>query len=178
MDKLKSSVARITAKLEYANIHLEELQTYSKRGSGDTFERAHQESFLFHLYGAVDGFLQELNVAYGCNLQLKQVTKRKLRSELKKMGKSCPELDQLENLEQDAKGWLSLIKELRDHATHRSHIGRKFHIGGERDREVELSDPRSGQLIKGDVIVVFEQLHSDMVGLLERLRNSLGKRLI
>lgn len=51
---------RTDAKLRYAALHLDELKS-KDTGGGDDFARAHQESFLFHLIGAKESFLLELN---------------------------------------------------------------------------------------------------------------------
>lgn len=62
MKEITNTKERTNAKLRYARIHLNELRLYQRKGSGDDFERSHQESFFFHLFGALDAFLQELNL--------------------------------------------------------------------------------------------------------------------
>ena len=54
MDKtvIKALQERTGAKLRYAGVHLDELEAMPSR-RGDNFERAHQESFLYHLLGVV-----------------------------------------------------------------------------------------------------------------------------
>lgn len=47
---LQNLRARADAKLRYAEIHLDELKAIDRLG-GSEFDRAHQESFLFHLLG-------------------------------------------------------------------------------------------------------------------------------
>ena len=49
----KSFQDRTAAKLRYAKVHLDELAAL-KSLCGDDFDRAHQESYLFHLLGAHD----------------------------------------------------------------------------------------------------------------------------
>jgi hypothetical protein len=66
----KSLQARTDAKLRYAKIHLDELAALPIRNGGD-FDRAHQESFLFHLFGARDAFLAELNHYYAIAVHLR-----------------------------------------------------------------------------------------------------------
>ena len=78
----KSLQARTDAKLRYAKIHLDELATLPIR-NGDDFDRAHQESFLFHLFGVRDAFLAELNHYYRCGLPQHDLTVGKLRNVLK-----------------------------------------------------------------------------------------------
>jgi len=69
MDKtaLTGLRARTDAKLLYADIHLAELSIRGTNG-GTGFDRAFQESFLFHLLGAKDAFLIELNAYYSGGL--------------------------------------------------------------------------------------------------------------
>jgi len=57
MKEIKNVQERTNAKLRYARLHLEELRSYRRKGSGDDFERSHQEAFLFHLFGTRDAFL-------------------------------------------------------------------------------------------------------------------------
>jgi hypothetical protein len=45
---------RTDAKLRYATVHLDELKARSEPWNGDDWERAHYESFFFHLFGARD----------------------------------------------------------------------------------------------------------------------------
>jgi hypothetical protein len=78
----KSLQARTDAKLRYAKIHLDELAALPIR-NGDDFDRAHQESFLFHLFGVRDAFLAELNHYYRCGLPQHDLTVGKLRNVLK-----------------------------------------------------------------------------------------------
>jgi hypothetical protein len=54
---------RTDAKLRYAKLHLEELQAV-KRLNGDDLERSHEEAFLYHLFGARDALLSEINLYY------------------------------------------------------------------------------------------------------------------
>jgi len=86
--------ARTDAKLRYAKVHLDELAALPAHG-GDDFDRAHQESFLFHLYGTRDAFLIELNHYYGLGLPIESLTPGKLREALKLRGIQSPELSEL-----------------------------------------------------------------------------------
>jgi hypothetical protein len=68
------SETRTSAKIRYAKVMLAELEGYAHRGSGDDFERSHQEAFLAHLFGARDAFLQELNEYYSCSIPIEEVS--------------------------------------------------------------------------------------------------------
>lgn len=66
---------RTRTKLQYARIHLDEVRDSRRH---EAFERAHYESVLFHVVGAKDSFLQEINDAYGRPLKPHQVKERRL----------------------------------------------------------------------------------------------------
>ena len=170
MEEITNTKERTKAKLRYARVHLEELRSHQGKGSGDDFERSHQESFLFHLFGARDAFLQELNLYYNCKLGLHEVTAAKLIKKLSKMEIECPELDKLIQYEKNPDCWLHFAKEMRNHSTHRRNVPLAFHEGGEDDGKVFLRDPRSDKLIKKDYADAFEEWCSEMETLLNNLR--------
>lgn len=140
---LENLRSRTDAKLRYSAVHLKEIQALEGHGGHD-FDRAHQESFLYHLLGAKDAFLQELNVYYNTGLHPEAVTAGRLRDVLLKNGKQSEELARLYILENDENSWLSQAKAMRDHATHISGVPRTFHIGGKNDGNVFLKNPKSG----------------------------------
>ncbi|MCY7309494.1 MAG: hypothetical protein LH619_01830 [Chitinophagaceae bacterium] len=74
---------RTDAKLRYADIYVAELR--KQTSNGDDIDRAHQESFLFHLWGTKDAFLIELNYYYNINLPIDKVKNGTLQVELKKL---------------------------------------------------------------------------------------------
>ncbi len=117
---------RTDLKLRFAGIHLEEITSRHELGSGDDFERAHEESFLFHLIGAKDSFLQELNAAYKLDLPIKQVIETHLQKALKEKTISSPALTTIVRLEEDETSWLAIGIELRHQGMHRSNIPRHF----------------------------------------------------
>jgi len=172
MEEITNTKERTNAKLRYARVHLEELRSHQRKGSGDDFERSHQESFLSHLFGARDAFLQELNLYYNCGLELHEVTANKLKNKLSKMDIKCPELDKLIQYEKNPKCWLHDAKEMRNHSTHRRSVPRAFHVGGEYDGKVFLRNPQSGKLIENDYTDLFEEWCSKMETLLNDLRKT------
>jgi len=166
----KAAQDRTDAKLRYAAVHLDELRNTERRG-GD-FERAHQESFLFHLFGARDAFLQELNLFHECGLPLEEVTRGKLAKAVQDGRKHSEALEKLIELEKDQTSWLSCAKEMRDHSTHRHSVPRVYHVGGERYGEVFLTDTRSGVAVEHDYLALFEEWHGNMMTLIQDLRSS------
>lgn len=162
--------SRTDAKLRYTIVHLEELCNAERRS--DDFERAHQESFLFHLFGVRDAYLQELNLFHGCGIDIEKVTKGRLEQELKNKGIQSAALERLSQVEDDQEGWLGRAKEMRNHAMHRQNILRVYHLGGEYHGAVHLKDTRSGDEIKKDCPRLFEQWVEEMRSLIQELRAS------
>ena len=160
--------SRTDSKLRYAGVHLEELQ--SVRRGGDDFDRAHQESFLFHLIGVRDAFLQELNIYHECNLALDRVHIESLTKALKGSGKRSQAIETLTRLEADSSSWFSRAKEMRDHSTHRHSVPRVYHIGGERHGQVFLTNTSNGAPVETDFILLFERWKNEMASLISEMR--------
>lgn len=172
MDDLpKTYQSRTDAKLRYAKVHLEELELLPSL-SGSDFDRAHQESFLFHLFGARDAFLIELNHYYQCRLPVESLSQGKIRNALKERGESSPELAALYDLEQTQESWLSQAKAMRDHSTHIHGVPRVFHVGGEEDGKVQLRNPRTKRLTENHVIPEFRIWLQEMHNFLNSCRQS------
>lgn len=163
--------ARTDAKLRYAKIHLDELAALPVHG-GDDFDRAHQESFLFHLYGTRDAFLIELNHYYSLGLPAESISLGKLRDALKLRNIQSPELSALFALEQDDASWYRLTKDMRDHSTHVQGVPRAFFMGGEDDNMVKLKNPRTGILTNRHFIYEFHEWFEQMFLLIDKLRAS------
>lgn len=157
---------RTDSKIRYTIIHLEELKHTDR--SGDDFERAHQESFLFHYHGIREAYLQELNIKLEIGLPLEKVT---LNNLVKNNVKSNA-LEKLVKLESDKSSWLSVSNEMRNHSTHRSSVPRVFFRGGKKNGQVNLSDTKTGEIIEKDYIILFElwcSKISDLIGELRKL---------
>jgi hypothetical protein len=164
---------RTDLKLKFASVHLEEITSRHELGSGDAFERAHEESFLFHLIGAKDSFLQELNAAYKLGLRIKQVKETSLQKALKKKRLSCSALDTIVKLKKDKTSWLAIAIELRHQGTHRSNIPKHFYIGGEYNGKVFFTNPLTAQQMETDIPGFFRQCLNNMEELLQQLRDTL-----
>ena len=167
---IKALQDRTTAKLRYAAVHLHELEDVPV--NGDAFDRAHQESFLYHLVGVVDAFLAELNAYYECGLSAEAITPGKLRKRLIEQKKSSVESIELFRLANDRESWLSRAKRMRHLSTHVTGVGRTFHVGGEKDGEVWLNDPVISQQSGRHYVLEFKNWQGSMTELVERLRTS------
>lgn len=170
-DQTNPFQVRTDAKLRYAKVHLDELIKLD-RLSGDDFDRAHQESFLFHLFGARDAFLLELNQYYGAELPNENVSLGRLRETLKRKGIESPELASLFALEQDDSSWLKQAKDMRDHSTHVQGVPRSFFLGGEDHGKVKLTNPRTGVLADRHFPEEFQNWFEHMQELISSLRQS------
>ena len=163
--------ARTDAKLRYANIHLDLLRKYGGN-SGSDFDRANEESMLYHLFGARDAFLRELGEYYGCSFAGADITPGRLRNALQKQGRISPELAKMWALENAPGSWLAHAKEMRDHSAHRHGVPRQFHMGGVNHGKVFPRNPTTGDLVEQDMPNALAAWLDSMAALLEDLRAS------
>lgn len=164
-------VSRTDTKLKYAQIHLELLRERGGNGGTD-FDRAVEESILFHLLGAKEAFLLEINAYYNCGLPAEAVTPGSLRKVFMARGIKCPELANLYELENEPESWLAHAKQMRDHSTHVGGVPRAFHVGGENDGKVFLRNPTTGAHVEVDAPEALAQWVEFMRDLLVNLRAS------
>jgi hypothetical protein len=136
---------RTEQKLRYAEVHLEELSTYPNASSNDEWENAHQESSFFHLAGAVEVLLYEINDEYSLGLGLTKVTWKTVSARLIRSKQSSPAFDHLTHLRNDTASWLALLFEWRNHGAHRQRIGKIVNLSTTRRVDNQFKDPRSGQ---------------------------------
>lgn len=167
---IKNFCERTDAKLRYADIYIEELRKLGT--NGDDIDRAHQESFLFHLWGAKDAFLIELNYYYGTSLAINKINNQSLQNAFTKSNKVSVEFNELLTMEKDTNNWLFIAKEMRDGSTHRTAVPRTFHLGGQFDHQVFLRNQKTGQNIERHFIDEFADWSSNMKILIHRLRTS------
>ena len=163
---------RSEAKLNYASVHLEELKVHGTLG-GDDFERAHHESFLFHLLGVIDAFLAEVNFHYSAGLDDHDLSIGKLRNALQRQEITCQALKLLYELGQDKASWYSEAKAMRDHVAHIKAPPRRMLVGGE-DESVQLRSPITGELHQSSSVELFESWLASMRALLSQMRTSLA----
>lgn len=171
-------IERTDAKLRYAKIHLEELVNHLKVAHGDDFGRSHEESFLFHLFGARDAFLQELNSYYGFNFPEKDVQIRSLKKEADKLGGIYPEVNYIEQLERDSSSWLSKAKEWRNHSTHRNNLVHHYYLGGENHGKIHTTDPKSKQRNDIHISDLYSEWLMEMDNMIKQLRADILNRII
>jgi hypothetical protein len=181
MDEQRSKALqeRTDAKLRYSSVHLDEIKALGPLGGND-FDRAHQESFLFHLFGARDALLAELNHYYGTNLVPESISPGRLRDALKQQGVQSPELGALYELENNDSSWFRQAKDMRDHSTHVQGVPRAYYLnlGGDNEGgKVKLKNPRTGQLTTQHLPEEFEDWLKQMTALIQRLRESALERL-
>src|SRR5258708_7632037 len=116
--------------MRYADIYLKEIgKLIGHRGTDAG--RAHQESFLYHLAGAVEAFLPEMNWYYGCGLPDTGISPGKRREAITKVrGQNAPELVELRTVEETLDSWLNHMQTMRHHCTHVGGVPRVVNLGG------------------------------------------------
>ena len=125
---------------------------------------------IVNLNGVREAFLPEWNIKFDCGLPIHQVDKKRLNNVLGKKEIESKALAKLNELESDEDSWLTCINEMRHHSTHRNSIPRVYHVGGENDGDVYLTNTRNGRVIEEDYIVLFEQWLKKMGDLITELR--------
>ena len=161
---------RTDRKLRYAKIHLDELIHYHNSGSGDDFERAHCESFLFQLIGARDTFLQEINISHKLGLSVHNVTMRTFKRLIVEKEKIISAFSELLNTIDQPNSWLNLVIKLRNAVTHSLEFNRIF----DDDRTIIIliidgEKQTTGRDFRED----FKEWYDNMVELLIKLRSLL-----
>jgi len=137
---------RTNQKLDYAKIHLEELENYSNSMSNDVWENAHQESCFYHLTSSVESILHEINDGYSLGLDLQQVTWGNVKKRINSSNQSSPALDKLLLLKNDSQSWLSQLIEWRNHGTHRKRVGKMIQASTWQKLDNEFKDPRTDKI--------------------------------
>jgi len=174
---------RTKRKLEFAKIHLEELTSHPELGSSSEFEQAHEESFFFHVIGAKDSFLQEINVAYSLGLNIWDVKEYTLMERLKLKQLQSPELNKIIELEErekernDRGSWLAMAIEERNQGTHRFHIRRyhKVKAGSNSGSTSYYTNPFTQEPMELTILEFLRQCLMNMEDLLNQLRKTLSK---
>lgn len=177
----KDLEGRTNRKLRFTQIHLNELTSQCEPGSGNVFERAHEESFLFHLVGAKDSFLQEINNAYKLELDIWEVNEDSLQRKLEMKKRRSPELNEIMKLEERKKkrenrgSWLSMAIEDRNQGMHRFDIQRfiKKGVGNSRGISSHYINPFTQEPMGITIIEFLTLCINKMEELLWRLRKTL-----
>jgi len=169
-----SQAFRTDSKIRFAEVLLEDLR---KRpgGEGDDFQRSREEAFLYHLYGAVDAFLNEVNAHHGFLLAPNKVDLCNLERALKKKGAPpSAQLDQIRKAQNDPAGFLHRLTELRHAFTHRGGTTRIFYYGGEAHGERRINDPATGKPGPKHILDEFADALAEMRTFIQQLRADLA----
>lgn len=170
-----ASRSRTEQKLRYAEIHLAELANYRNATSNDDWENAHQESCFYHLAGAVDALLQEINDGYTLGLELKAVTWKSVNQRLVESNQPSAAFAHIKKLREDFGGWLDLLFEWRNHGAHRRRVSKVVYASTVRKVDNEFKDPRSGEvpiLFRGQgCLEVLRCLATQVKGLIDDCRS-------
>jgi hypothetical protein len=164
---------RTDAKLRYAEAILRDLRQRAGQ-DGDDFQRAREEAFLFHLHGARDAFLHEVNEHHGCGLAPNEVKLWSLEKALRARGRTSQQLTEIGRLESQPTHALHRLKEWRDASTHRGGVPRAFFVGGPEDGQRRFQDPTTGKPTGQHLLDDFETMLADMRVAISRFRADLS----
>ena len=170
-----ASSDRTDKKIIFAELTFKEIMSHPRFGSAEDFERAHEESYFYHIIGAKDSFLQEINEAYKLGLLPYQVNEPALAKKLNAKMLHSIELDEIINLKNDSTSWLAIAIRLRNHGTHQSNIPRLFDevISSKTSSTRYFIDPMTNTQLKTDIPTFMEQCLIDVKALISRLRTTL-----
>lgn len=135
---------RTSQKLEYAAVHIRELEEYENATSNDIWENSHQESCFYHLAGAVDAILHEINDAYALGLEITQVSWQRVAQRLGETGQVSIAFSHCTRLRRQKGSWLNLLLEWRNHGAHRGRVGKIVRASTHRRVGNQFKDPRTG----------------------------------
>ncbi len=115
MKKKKYSLLKelTDSKLRFSQLYLDELKNPEIIGSDA--EKAHNESFLFHLKGVVDAFLGEINEIYGLGIKAKKISIDRLKDAKSNSKKPIQEVKKLSKL-MGKTNWLHELKSFNPNA--------------------------------------------------------------
>jgi hypothetical protein len=167
-----ASADRTEAKLRFAELSLHELNAHSGL-QGDDFQRSHEENFLYHLYGALDAFLHEINEHHRCGLPSNRVTIKALEKALKLKNRTSAQLDEIKSLSRDSTNMLGRIEEWRHSFTHRSGPQRLFFVGGEEHGRRRFTEPGTTRPASKHIPDEFADALEEMRQKIKRLRINL-----
>jgi len=175
MSRLNAAQERTNAKLKYAAIHLDDLRLRRALCGPQVgnWERAHQESFLFHLLGVRDALLQEINLYHGCGLKMKNVSIARISQRLVRNGAVSKALRTLMRMEGMKSSWLSVAKRLRNTSTHQRNVPRQLVVDGANNDPQFFCDPLTGKWIEIDCIELFSHWHAKATKLVKNLRDKM-----
>ena len=145
---------RTNQKLAFAKLYLD--LRIQCDNMGGLAERAHEESFLFHLIGVIDAFEREVQHACG------------IRS-----ARKAPIWKTVEAMQHDKAGWLWEATKYRNLGMHERNIGHQFYVGGDRDGAVEFRQPKTSRPIGQTIPEYLKRCLQSMAALISQLRSQL-----
>ncbi len=165
-----NTTERTEQKLRYARVHLDEL---NGRPEYDDFQRAHEESCIFHLIGAVEGTFQEMNTVFGLGLPMKEVKLPALRDRATSNAGLEATLKIYVEARNGSKNWLSLVYEMRNVSMHRTHNPQvvSFGMGPSVPPQMNsFKDPRDDTWIPGSTTEALQRWLAEARTLIDAIR--------
>ena len=155
------------SKLRYAQLYLDELKNPEIIGS--EMEKAHKESFAFHLNGTVDAFLAEINEIYDLGIKAKNLSIESLKAAKSSSKKPIEEVKKLTKL-MGKKHWIHELKIFNPNPVPADKKDKK--AKGKVKFETGNLLEQIGQIETNPVVDKFEEWHTKMGKLILDLRES------
>lgn len=155
------------SKLRYAQLYLDELKNPEIIGS--EMEKAHKESFAFHLNGTVDAFLAEINEIYDLGIKAKNLSIESLKAAKSSSKKPIEEVKKLNKL-MGKKHWLHELKSFNSNPVPTVKKDKK---GKDKAKfETENLLEQIGQIETNPIVDKFDEWQTKMGKLILDLRES------
>jgi len=154
-------------KLRYSQLYLDDLK--NPKIAGSDAEKAHQQSFLFHLNGVVDAFFAELNEIYNLGIQEKNLSLEKLKNAKSDSKKPIKEASKIKKL-YGKKNWLAELKSFNPHLPLSDKKAKK--TKGKAKEETSNLVEQISQIPTNPLLDKFEEWQSKMRKLVSELRES------
>lgn len=166
--KKYSSLKELTdSKLRYSQLYLDELK--NPKIASSEGEKAHQQSFLFHLNGVVDAFYAELNEIYSLGIKDKKISLESLKNAKSDSKKSIKEAKKISKL-LGKKNWLAEVKSFNPQLPQINKKAKK--IKGKTKEEPSSLVEQINQSPSNPVLEKFEEWQAKMRKLVSELRES------
>jgi len=133
---------RVQFKFWAAKQFLSNMKRLERRHGALTYPRTinraelNLDAFLYEVVGALDPLLQEINIAFRCNLETQKVN---LETIIPKIPEGSQLRKRLGKLNGDSSGWFWKLREYRNHSAHRSQI-RFFSTGTVKRSQIQPVD--------------------------------------
>lgn len=124
---------------------LQHLKKSPSRATNDDWDNAVTEAFFYHLAGACEYLLHEINVAQSLGLKTGEVKRHEISKRLEQHGRLSPAFEYWKAQRDDSDGFLALLCELRNAGTHRYYLNKYVFVSSHDMPDNKILDPRTGE---------------------------------